>query len=1160
MTRIQRTVTAALVAIAATIILLWTPAQETWGQENTPPVIGTPESLSLQYLFPKGEKAVLEFSSEPVTDAESDTTNIEFVFTVPDVSTDNPTDTTDPSDTPLKDTSDHAEALFKLTRNGHNFEFTAKDEFTPEDFTTLYGNVVSHEIPVKMYANDGTQDSEPLSFTITAYHDASPQFQFHHEETYQPEQRWELDKVIEVYEGPQANSELGKIILGSYDEENNPTGGQPARISGITDALQVPWTSTKGGERTWTLGNRDGTANSPKVRCEDQSGTTTQTWDSQGSQDSALFAIDLPEGNQQEGHISLRFTSVPDFEDPQDHDQDNEYLVRLVNDHDIHRLGTEDATLGCNGSALDLKIRVKDVGPPAPPTGFTAKRNQYSIKQLDLSWDHPVPNQFMEGGERTDFPDPSFNVDRIIISHSPDGLRHRGRPYPNPVYYPANISGIQSLKGEPRTTYIVTIKLRNSEGISESVSGAIYLPGPPDAPDAPQVRPESETSVRAAWKEPDNDEEQPITGYEIKYRNPGADDWESWDEPENGGSPVTGYEIQYRKPGADTWESWEEPENGGSPVTGYEIQYQKDGADTWESWEHTGTGTSAVITGLDETAHYDVQIRAVNGLGAGEWSDSGFSSAAPLVVQIAPGPDIISSGDNAVFTVTLSKAATVTVNLSHAWTGGYGESASGTLEFEDETSKKYTLPTAFRGNQGVDGGSVTVSIDTNAAYAIGTSGSATVNITQDSNSQPTLAAPSNQSTGGTYKFPAGKTDGIKYDSEPGTDPDEGTLTYLITFTNPETDTEEEVTIPAEGTTAADLPGTLLTIERSGHNFILKPDGNVTPDQFETTYGEVESHHEEKTLEVQLWASDGTERSPPVDFTLRLHYDPSGYFPEPAVNRSISRWELPDTIETYEGTGALTDTTVTWTSPLAGARNWATGNPATPAFCRHGPGDKDNQDWPAAGNEDSSLFALDTPTTATTSDSGSITFSFKASPDFENPLDSDKDNTYRLRLHNIHSLHQGTEDQGDFPACSGSAIDVTVIVINVNEPPVFPSETDERSVTENTAAGQPIGDPVEAEDPDAGATLTYTLGGDDAASFDIIESTGQLQTKNDLDFEKKASYTVTVTATDREDLSDVIAVTITVTNVDENPTVTGDSTVNYAENALARWPPGHLHCI
>ena len=39
----------------------------------------------------------------------------------------------------------------------------------------------------------------------------------------------------------------------------------------------------------------------------------------------------------------------------------------------------------------------------------------------------------------------------------------------------------------------------------------------------------------------------------------------------------------------------------------------------------------------------------------------------------------------------------------------------------------------------------------------------------------------------------------------------------------------------------------------------------------------------------------------------------------------------------------------------------------------------------------------------------------------------------------------------------------------------------------------------------------------------------------------------VTATDQGSLSNITTVTITVTNVDETPTVTGDSSINYAEN-------------
>ena len=74
-----------------------------------------------------------------------------------------------------------------------------------------------------------------------------------------------------------------------------------------------------------------------------------------------------------------------------------------------------------------------------------------------------------------------------------------------------------------------------------------------------------------------------------------------------------------------------------------------------------------------------------------------------------------------------------------------------------------------------------------------------------------------------------------------------------------------------------------------------------------------------------------------------------------------------------------------------------------------------------------------------------------------------------------------------------------------------------------------------------------MGGTDAASFDIVATSGQLRTKDALNYEIKSTYTVTVTATDREDVSDTIEVTITVTNVNEPPVVTGKSDISYAEN-------------
>ena len=106
----------------------------------------------------------------------------------------------------------------------------------------------------------------------------------------------------------------------------------------------------------------------------------------------------------------------------------------------------------------------------------------------------------------------------------------------------------------------------------------------------------------------------------------------------------------------------------------------------------------------------------------------------------------------------------------------------------------------------------------------------------------------------------------------------------------------------------------------------------------------------------------------------------------------------------------------------------------------------------------------------------------------------------------------------------------------NNAPVFSPAMPEREIAENTAAGQDVGAAVTATDADAGDTLSYTLGGADVASFDFVETTGQIRTKAGVsyDHEAKASYTVTVTATDNSNATAVADVTISISDVDEPP--------------------------
>ena len=134
--------------------------------------------------------------------------------------------------------------------------------------------------------------------------------------------------------------------------------------------------------------------------------------------------------------------------------------------------------------------------------------------------------------------------------------------------------------------------------------------------------------------------------------------------------------------------------------------------------------------------------------------------------------------------------------------------------------------------------------------------------------------------------------------------------------------------------------------------------------------------------------------------------------------------------------------------------------------------------------------------------------------------------------------------------------------SVNMAPEFEEGTRAmRYVPEDAMDADNVGQPVVAKDP--GDTLGYMLGGPDAGSFDIgdtDDTKGQIMVgaAAELDHESKPTHTVTVTATDPHGVTDMITVTIHVTDVDEKPeimkadpgqglTISGRPSKSYAEN-------------
>ena len=93
---------------------------------------------------------------------------------------------------------------------------------------------------------------------------------------------------------------------------------------------------------------------------------------------------------------------------------------------------------------------------------------------------------------------------------------------------------------------------------------------------------------------------------------------------------------------------------------------------------------------------------------------------------------------------------------------------------------------------------------------------------------------------------------------------------------------------------------------------------------------------------------------------------------------------------------------------------------------------------------------------------------------------------------------------------------------------FDAPTARREVPENAPSGINVGAPEEAT---GGEALTYTLGGNDAASFDIVTETGQIRTVDGVyDYEAKDRYEVEVEVVDGAGNRETINVVIHVVDL------------------------------
>ncbi len=323
-----------------------------------------------------------------------------------------------------------------------------------------------------------------------------------------------------------------------------------------------------------------------------------------------------------------------------------------------------------------------------------------------------------------------------------------------------------------------------------------------------------------------------------------------------------------------------------------------------------------------------------------------------------------------------------------------------------------------------------------------------------------------------------------------------------------------------------------------------------------TYG---AHDPEEVTSTFTWSLSGSDSG---DFDLsasgELSFKEAPNFESPADSGRNNEYNVNIRANDGSLTGSLAVTvtvsdvneapTISGDAALSYAENTAT----TRVLDRYTATDPERSSltW-SVGGTDAGDFNIDA--------SGNLTFA--EIPDYEAPADSDDDNVYNIQVvaTDDGNLGDGTTSQ---QGAQSASFDVAVTVTPVNEPPTVTGDTD-ITLDENTRT---FSRTYTASDPEgAASTFTWSVSGTDGGDFNIDRNTGELTFRNTPNFESPADgnrnneYLVTVRATDEGNLRGDLAVTVTVNDVNEAPTISGDETLTFAENtattrALDRYTP------
>ena len=385
-----------------------------------------------------------------------------------------------------------------------------------------------------------------------------------------------------------------------------------------------------------------------------------------GGADRSFFSIGATSGE-------LTFAAAPNYEDAEDQDTNNTYVVQVT------------ATSGAAGrvktATQTITVTVTDVAGEAPGAPLAPSVAAASLTSLAVSWSAP-PN---EGPAISDYDVQYRAGDSTTTSGTWSALTHDG------TAASASIAGLSE-----DTSYQVQVRATNDEGTGDWSAAGVGATSANAAPaftsDAAFGPAENQTAAGTVLAA-DSDAGDDITGYALSggadqtFFSIGATSGElafktapNFESPGDANSDgvylvtvratsgagerektadqqitVTVTDVDTEAPGKPNAPSvaaasltslavsWSAPPNEGPAISDYDVQYRAGDSTTtsgtWSALTHDGTAASASIAGLSEDTSYQVQVRASNDEGTGDWSAAGVgatsANAAPAFTSDA---------------------------------------------------------------------------------------------------------------------------------------------------------------------------------------------------------------------------------------------------------------------------------------------------------------------------------------------------------------------------------------------------------------------------------------------------------------------------------------------------------------------------------------------